>query len=34
LPRPADRLLFMRQVGQGQPEVPVHIPGAAGFIVQ
>lgn len=34
LPRPADRLLFMRQVGQGQPGVPVHIPGAAGFIVQ
>ncbi len=34
LPRPADRLLFMHQVGQGQPEVPVHIPGAAGFVVQ
>jgi pilus assembly protein CpaC len=34
LPRPADRLLFMRQVGQGQPQVPVHIPGAAGFVVQ
>jgi pilus assembly protein CpaC len=34
LPRPADRLLFMRQVGQGQPDVPMHIPGAAGFVVQ
>jgi pilus assembly protein CpaC len=34
MPRPADRLLFMRQVGQGQPEVPMHIPGAAGFVVQ
>jgi pilus assembly protein CpaC len=34
LPRPADRLLFMRQVGQGQPKVPVRIPGAAGFVVQ
>ncbi len=34
MPRPADRLLFMRQVGQGQPAVPMHIPGAAGFVVQ
>jgi pilus assembly protein CpaC len=34
VPRPADRLLFMHQVGQGQPEVPMHIPGAAGFVVQ
>ncbi len=34
MPRPADRLLFLRQVGNGQPEVPVRIPGAAGFVVQ
>ena len=34
IPRPADRLLFLRQVGNGQPEVPVRIPGAAGFVVQ
>jgi pilus assembly protein CpaC len=34
LPREIDRLLFMRQVGHGQPAVPVSIPGSAGFIVQ
>ncbi|MEJ0016003.1 MAG: type II and III secretion system protein family protein [Acetobacteraceae bacterium] len=34
MPRELDRLLFMRQVGQGQPAVPVRIPGSAGFIVQ
>jgi pilus assembly protein CpaC len=34
MPRPADRLLFLRQIGNGQPEVPVRIPGAAGFVVQ
>lgn len=34
LPREADRLLFMKQVGHGQPAVPVSIPGSAGFIVQ
>ncbi|HUD60834.1 MAG TPA: type II and III secretion system protein family protein [Acetobacteraceae bacterium] len=33
-PREIDRLLFMRQVGHGQPAVPVSIPGSAGFIVQ
>ena len=32
--RELDRLLFMHQVGQGQPAVPVHIPGSAGFMVQ
>lgn len=35
--RPAtdiQRLLFMRQVAQSQPPVPVRIPGAAGFVVQ
>ena len=34
LPREADRLLFMKQVGLGQPAVPVRIPGSAGFVVQ
>jgi pilus assembly protein CpaC len=34
MPREIDRLLFMRQVGHGQPAVPVRIPGSAGFIVQ
>jgi pilus assembly protein CpaC len=34
MPRPADRLLLMQQVGHGQPQVPVRIPGAAGFVVQ
>lgn len=34
MPRELDRLLLMRQVGHGQPAVPVHIPGSAGFIVQ
>ena len=33
-PREIDRLLFMRQVGHGQPAVPVSIPGSAGFVVQ
>jgi len=32
--REIDRLLFMRQIGQGQPAVPVRVPGSAGFIVQ
>ena len=34
VPRQVDRLLFMRQVGHGQPEVPMRIPGTAGFVVQ
>ncbi len=34
MPRELDRLLFMRQVGHGQPAVPVRIPGSAGFVVQ
>jgi pilus assembly protein CpaC len=34
MPRELDRLLFMRQVGHGQPAVPVRVPGSAGFIVQ
>ena len=34
MPREADRLLLMQQVGLGQPAVPVRIPGSAGFIVQ
>lgn len=34
LPRELDRLLLMRQVGHGQPAVPVRIPGNAGFMVQ
>jgi pilus assembly protein CpaC len=34
MPREIDRLLFMRQVGHGQPAVPVRVPGSAGFIVQ
>jgi pilus assembly protein CpaC len=34
IPREADRLLLMKQVGLGQPAVPVRIPGSAGFVVQ
>ena len=34
MPREADRLLLMKQVGLGQPAVPVRIPGSAGFVVQ
>lgn len=34
LPREVDRLLFMKQMGNGQPAVPVRIPGSAGFVVQ
>ena len=34
LPREVDRLLFMKQMGNGQPAVPARIPGSAGFVVQ
>ncbi|HEY1935315.1 MAG TPA: type II and III secretion system protein family protein [Acetobacteraceae bacterium] len=33
-PTDIQRLLFMRQVGQNHPPVPVRIPGDAGFMVQ
>jgi pilus assembly protein CpaC len=33
-PTDLDRLLYMQQVSQNQPPVPVRIPGDAGFIVQ
>jgi len=29
-----ERILFLRQVGNGQTQVPVRLPGNAGFIVQ
>lgn len=33
-PADLERLLLMRQVAANEPPVPVHIPGAAGFMVQ
>jgi pilus assembly protein CpaC len=33
-PTDIERILFLRQVGNGQTSVPVRIPGSAGFIVQ
>jgi pilus assembly protein CpaC len=33
-PTDIERILFLRQVGAGQTNVPVRIPGSAGFIVQ